>query len=129
MEHWSHGLDILETAGMPAQDTDRLRHIAHLGYITREFAYKTRGMEPPTQPLRVELTLPSGAPLAFGPPDASERITGSAGDFCRVVTQRIHWSDTELRAEGDLAREFLVVAQAFAGPPGEGRPPKNAVRV
>jgi uncharacterized protein (TIGR03084 family) len=125
MEHWSHGLDILETAHVEAVDTDRLRHIAHLGFITRDFAYRTRGLEPPVQPLYVELTLPSGGGLVFGPPDARDKIHGPAGDFCRVVTQRIHWSDTGLQAEGELAKEFLVVAQAFAGPPGEGRPPRG----
>lgn len=127
MEHWSHGLDILETAEIEPVDTDRLRHIAHLGYITRDFAYRTRGLEAPSQPLYVELTLPSGVELSFGPPDAQDKIRGPAGDFCRVVTQRIHWSDTDLRAEGELAQEFLVVAQAFAGPPGEGRPPKGSL--
>jgi uncharacterized protein (TIGR03084 family) len=126
IEHWSHGLDILDAAGIEAVDTDRLRHIAHLGYITRDFAYRTRGLEPPSTPLYVELTLPSGASLSFGPASAADRISGSAGDFCRVVTQRIHWSDTQLRAEGALAQEFLVVAQAFAGPPGEGRPPRDS---
>ena len=126
MEHWSHGLDILETAGVEAVDTDRLRHIAHLGFITRDFAYRTRGLEPPQQPLYVDLALPSGDALHFGPPDAPQKLEGSAGDFCRVVTQRIHWSDTELRVQGELAQEFLIVAQAFAGPPGEGRPPKDS---
>ena len=83
-------------------------------------------MEPPTTPLYVELTAPSGATWTWGEPDAPDRITGPAGDFCRVVTQRIHWSDTALQTEGELAAEYLRVAQAFAGPPGPGRPPKDA---
>ncbi|HEX5369962.1 MAG TPA: TIGR03084 family metal-binding protein [Dehalococcoidia bacterium] len=128
MEHWSHGLDILETAGVPAVDTDRLRHIALLGHLTRDFAYRTHGLEPPTTALYVELTAPSGATWRFGPPDAPDRIFGSAGDFCRVVTQRIHPDDTSLRSEGPHAREFLSIAQAFAGPPGAGRPPRSEPR-
>lgn len=127
MEHWSHGLDILEAAGVASVDTDRLRQVAQLGFMTREFAYRTNGLEPPTTPLRVELVAPSGARWEFGPADAPDRITGTAGDFCRVVTQRIHWSDTQLAAEGERAQEFLRIAQAFAGPPGAGRPPKNTV--
>ena len=127
MEYWAHGLDILEAAGVPAVDTDRLKHVAHLGYVTRDFAYRNRGLEPPTTPLYVELTAPSGAVWTWGPPDAPDRIVGPAGDFCRGVVQRIHWSDTALRAEGEPAAEFLRVAQAFAGPPGSGRPPKKAV--
>ena len=93
--------------------------------MTRDFAYRTNGLEPPTTPLRVELTAPSGAQWVFGPEDAPDRITGPGGDFCRVVTQRIHWSDTQLAAEGERAQEFLRIAQAFAGPPGAGRPPKQ----
>jgi uncharacterized protein (TIGR03084 family) len=125
MEHWSHGLDILEAAGVPAVDTDRLRHIALLGHLTRDFAYRTHGREPPATALYVELIAPSGAMWHFGPPDAPDRIYGSAGDFCRVVTQRIHPDDTSLRCEGTHAREFLSVAQAFAGPPGGGRPRRS----
>lgn len=125
MEYWSHGLDIHDTAGAAPQDTDRLRHVAHLGFVTREFAYRNRGLPPPESPLYVELTAPSGAVWTWGPPDAPDRITGPAGDFCRAVTQRIHPLDTALRAEGPTAAEYLRIAQAFAGPPGPGRPPRG----
>jgi uncharacterized protein (TIGR03084 family) len=125
MEHWSHGLDILDAAGVQAVDSDRLRHVAHLGYITRDFAYRNRGLNPPETPLRVELIAPSGTSWSWGPDDAPDRISGPAGDFCRVVTQRIHPEDTALVCEGPTAREFLFVAQAFAGPPGPGRPRRS----
>jgi uncharacterized protein (TIGR03084 family) len=127
MEHWSHGLDILQAAGVTPVDTDRLRHIAHLGYITRDFAYQNRGLTPPKALLYVELVAPGGAIWDWGPDDAPDRIYGSAGDFCRVVTQRIHPADTSLRTEGPYAAEFLSIAQAFAGPPGAGRPPKSSL--
>jgi hypothetical protein len=42
------------------------------------------------------------------------------------VTQRIHPADTELEAMGENALEFLMIAQAFAGPPGQGRPKKGS---
>jgi uncharacterized protein (TIGR03084 family) len=125
MECWSHGLDTLDAAGIPPVDSDRLRHVAYLGCSARDHAYRARGMEPSAEPLRVELTLPSGAPWAWGPEHAGNRITGTASDFCRVVTQRISYLDTALAAEGTAAAEFLVIAQAFAGPPGAGRPPKG----
>jgi uncharacterized protein (TIGR03084 family) len=121
MEHWSHGLDIQDAAGVAPVDTDRLRHIAQLGYLTRDFAYRNRGLTPPSTPLRVELAAPSGDVWTYGPPDAPDRISGTPGDFCRVVTQRIHPADTGLRCEGPHAAEFLGIAQAFAGPPGSGR--------
>jgi uncharacterized protein (TIGR03084 family) len=125
MEHWSHGLDIHDAAGVQPTDTDRLRHIAHMGYITRDFAYVNRGMEAPKTQLRVELASPGGETWAWGPEDGEDRVKGPAGDWCRVVTQRIHPDDTELRAEGPHAGEFLGLAQAFAGPPGAGRPPSQ----
>ena len=124
MEHWSHGLDILEAAGVQPIDTDRLRHVSHLGYLTRDFAFENRGLEPPATPLRLELVSPGGERWTWGPPDAPDRIFGPAGDFCRIVTQRIHLADTSLHAEGPHAAEFLSIAQAFAGPPGAGRPPR-----
>ena len=126
MECWSHGLDALDGAQIAAVDSDRLRHIAHLGCITRAFAYQTRGLEPNTEPLRVELALPSGAAWASGPEDAANRISGGAGGFCRVVTQRIHYRDTDLQWQGEAAEEFLQVAQAFAGPPGQGRAERSS---
>ena len=50
-----------------------------------------------------------------------QRVAGSAYEFCLLVTQRIHRDDTDLVAEGDDAEKWLTIAQAFAGPPGEGR--------
>jgi uncharacterized protein (TIGR03084 family) len=126
MEHWSHGLDIHDAAGVAPVDSDRLKHIAHIGYITRDFSYSNRGREAPPTALRLELLAPSGATWTWGPEDAADRISGPAGDFCRVVTQRIHVADTSLRADGPHAAEFLALAQAFAGPPGAGRQPKGA---
>jgi uncharacterized protein (TIGR03084 family) len=93
--------------------------------MTRDYAYTAHGLAPPETALRVELASPSGASWTFGPEDAPDVITGSAGDFCRVVTQRIHPVDTELVAAGPHAAEFLSIAQAFAGPPGAGRPPRG----
>ena len=50
-------------------------------------------------------------------------MTGSAESFCLVVTQRRHPADTDLQTKGPLAEEWISIAQAFAGPPGEGRRP------
>ena len=126
MEHWSHGLDIHDAAGVASVDTDRLENIARLGWMTRDYAYAAHSMEPPATALRVVLTSPSGATWTYGPEDAPDVITGAAGDFCRLVTQRIHPDDTGLAATGPHAEEFMSIAQAFAGPPGSGRPPSEA---
>jgi len=82
MEAWSHGLDPVDVAGVEPVDIDRLRNIAHIGYATREFACRNRGLAPNPQPLRVELLVPSGAIGTWGPEDAANQITGSASDFC-----------------------------------------------
>lgn len=82
-------------------------------------------MAAPDEEFRVELTGPSGL-WTYGPPDAAQRVTGPALDFCLLVTQRIHRSDTAVRAEGPDADRWLDIAQAFAGPAGPGRAPKGA---
>lgn len=125
MEAWSHGLDALETADVSPIDTDRLKNIAHLGYATRDFTYRNHGLNPDPEPLYIELTSPSGAIWTWGSNETVHRITGSAGDFCRVVTQRINYRDTALVYSSSTAEEFLKIAQAFAGPPGAGRAPKT----
>jgi hypothetical protein len=52
-------------------------------------------------------------------------VSGPALDFCLVVTQRRNVDDTALVVDGDLASDWMSVAQAFAGPPGPGRPPSG----
>ena len=61
----------------------------------------------------------------WGPEDAKQTVTGSAYDFCLLVTQRVHREDTDLRRHGDDAEQWLTIAQAFAGPAGEGRAPRG----
>ncbi|MFE6285718.1 TIGR03084 family metal-binding protein [Streptomyces sp. NPDC057877] len=126
METWAHGLDIADALGVAPAPTDRLRHIARLGFRTRDFAHTVHGLPAPADPFRVELTSPSGEPWTYGPEDAPQRVTGPALDFCLLVTQRAHRADLALRAEGPDADRWLDIAQAFAGPPGEGRAPKGA---
>ena len=70
-----------------------------------------------TRPVRVELVAPSGACWTWGPDDAADRITGTALDFCLVVTQRRLLSDTALRCTGEAAAGWMQRAQAFAGGP------------
>jgi uncharacterized protein (TIGR03084 family) len=123
METWSHGLDVVDVVGIARPDTDRLRHVVFLGVRTRPFSYVTRGLTPDTTPVHVVLTSPSGATWTHGEPGGVDRITGSARDFCRVVTQRRHVADTDLQITGPAAEEWMRFAQAFAGPPGSGRRP------
>lgn len=121
MEYWAHGQDVVDALGATRPPTDRLRHICHLGVRTRGFAYANRGLAPPDVAIAVELTGPDGSAWHFGDEGAEERVTGAAEDFCLLVTQRRHRSDTALLAEGAAAEEWLGIAQCFAGPPGPGR--------
>jgi uncharacterized protein (TIGR03084 family) len=113
METWAHGLDVRAALGVPAVDTDRLAHVAWLATRALPYAYSVAGIPPPEAPLRVVLSLPSGAPWAFGPEAAADRITGSAGDYCRVFVHRRRPADTNLVIEGDAARAAIAVARAF----------------
>lgn len=114
METWAHGLDIRAALGAADGDTDRLRHIAWIGLRALPYACSVAGVEPPAGPLRVELTLPSGAVWVQGPEDAPDHITGPAGAFCRVFVQRLDADEaTDLVATGDGARLALRVARAY----------------
>jgi uncharacterized protein (TIGR03084 family) len=121
METWAHALDVYDALGLHPEPTDRIRNVAHLGIRTRDFAFGVHELEPPAEEFRIELTAPSGALWIWGPDHAAQKVAGSAYEFCLLVTQRIHRDDTDLKAEGADAEKWLTIAQAFAGPPGEGR--------
>ncbi|GAU64864.1 hypothetical protein SSP35_01_02000 [Streptomyces sp. NBRC 110611] len=127
METWAHGQDVADALGVTRLPTERLRHIARLGTRTRDFSYANRQLTPPAEEFRVELRAPDGVTVwAYGPAGAGQRVTGTALDFCLLVTQRAHRDDLpSLRAEGADAERRLGIAQVFAGPPGKGRPPRS----
>ena len=127
METWAHGVDVRDALGLPTGETARLRAVAHLGVRTRDFAFGVHGLAPPAEPFRVELTGPDGAVWTWGPADAAQRVTGPALDLCLRVTQRRAREDLALSADGADADRWLDLAQAFAGPPGPGRPPLSRV--
>lgn len=126
METWAHGQDVADALGVRRPPTARLRHVAHIGVGARRFSYAAHGRIAPDAPIRVDLAAPDGERWTWGPPDAPDRITGPALDFCLLVTQRRHRADTELAVTGRYADEWLSIAQAFAGPPGPGRLPTRA---
>jgi uncharacterized protein (TIGR03084 family) len=123
METWAHGQDVADAVGASLPPTDRLRHVAFLGSRAVPNSFVARGLPVPDAAVRVELVGPSGDAWTFGPDDATEVVRGPALDFCLVVTQRRHPADTALSTEGAVAEQWLTIAQAFAGPPGAGRPP------
>jgi uncharacterized protein (TIGR03084 family) len=114
METWAHSLDVCAALHVEPIDTDRLAHVAWLATRALPYAYTVAGREMPSEPLRVELTLPSGAPWTMGPDSAANRITGPAGEYCRVFVHRSTLANApNVHAEGAAAIDALSVARAF----------------
>lgn len=111
-EHWAHGLDLAPPLGADYADTARLRHIAWLGHATLPYAFGLAGLDP--VPVRAELIGPDGESWAFGPADAAARITGPAGDFCRVGAHRLRPEASRLTAEGPGAADALRLLRNWA---------------
>jgi uncharacterized protein (TIGR03084 family) len=126
METWAHGQDVADSLGVVRTPTRRLVHVAQLGVRARPYSFAVRGLEPPPGTPGVELTGPDGERWSWDEDSVSgSSVRGSALDFCLVVTQRRHLADTALVVEGEPAERWMAVAQAFAGPPGPGRPPSS----
>ncbi|WP_440100921.1 TIGR03084 family metal-binding protein [Streptosporangium sp. H16] len=123
METWAHGQDVADALGVERVPTARLRHVATLGVRAMPYGFAVRGLEPPSRPVRVELTMPDGSLWEAGPPAAADVVRGPMLDFCLLVVQRRHLADTSLLVRGETARTWTAIAQAFAGPPGKGRAP------
>lgn len=123
MEVWAHGQDIVDVVGIERAPTARLRHIAHIGVRARPYSYLVHEMALPPTEIRVELTAPDGDLWEWGDADLEDRVSGTALDFCLLVTQRRHRRDTALEVRGASADEWMSIAQAFAGPAGSGRTP------
>jgi uncharacterized protein (TIGR03084 family) len=115
MEHWAHGLDVRAALGRPALDTDRIRHVAWIGASAVPYALSVAEVAPPEgRTLRFELDGPGGERWAFGPEDATDRVTGPAGEWCRLAVQRATLQEAKnLVADGPLAELALGHARAF----------------
>ena len=125
METWAHGQDVADALEITRIPTARLRHVAHISVRALPYSFVVRGLSVPAEPVRVELSGPSGESWTWGPPQAANVVAGPALDFCLLATQRRHRDDTAVTAVGDVADAWLSIAQAFAGPPGQGRPARS----
>jgi uncharacterized protein (TIGR03084 family) len=127
METWAHGQAVYDVLGFERTDADRIGNIVRLGVNTYGFTWKNRRMEPPGPMPRLYLSAPSGAVWEYG--DGEDFITGSAAEFCQVVTQCRNIADTSLKVTGDVAHQWMAVAQCFAGPPQDPPAPGARYRV
>ncbi len=123
MELFAHGQDIADTMAAPVEHTDRIWHLVAFAVRTWDFGYIARGLQAPAGEFRFELVSPSGELWQFGPDDAGQRVTGPAVDFCLLTTRRRHRDDLALTAIGAEADQWLDIAQAYRGSPGQGRRP------
>jgi uncharacterized protein (TIGR03084 family) len=113
METWAHGQDVYDAFGVAHPPTARLQTVAQFGVFGRELSFGAARLAPPSDPIRVELTGPAGQAWTWGPPDAAQRIAGSAEDFCLVVTRRRRADQTGLTATGADAAKWLELARVF----------------
>lgn len=117
METWAHGSEIYDVMNVQRKESDRLIHIATIGVRTFGWTFTNRNLPVPDQIPYVELTAPSTTRWTWNEENTTERISGSAFEFCQVVTQVRNIVDTNLAVTGDVARAWMDIAQCFAGSP------------
>ena len=125
METWAHAQDIYDLLRKPRRYTDRLRNIAHIGVSTFGWTFANRRLPLPGPAPYVRLIAPSGAIWEWNDRDDANRVEGSAAEFCHVVTQNRNVADTSLQVVGGPAKQWMAIAQCFAGNP-EDPPPSGA---
>lgn len=116
METWAHGQAICDILGIARDTQDRIRNIAEIGVRTFKWSFSNRGLTVPQAP-RVELFGPSGQHWLWNEENGvAGEISGSAIEFCWVVTQARNVADTALIVRGETAEHWMQIAQCFAGP-------------
>ena len=121
METWAHSLDVVEALGRSSEPTDRIRHVAHLGVRTRNYAYSVHGARaagrgvPDRAALRPRASCGSGARPTRSSRCAVRRTTSACGSPSAATAT----TSTSSRSGPD-ADQWLDIAQAFAGPSGAG---------
>ncbi len=123
METWAHSQAIFDLKGVEREESDRIQNIVVLGVNTFAWTFQARQQTPPGPMPQLVLSAPSGAEWTYGEAQDDNRISGSAVDFARVVTQTRHVQDTALQVSGAVAQTWMANAQCFAGPPNDPPPP------
>lgn len=118
-ECWIHTHDVAGALGTTVPVTDRLWHIARLGWRTIPYAFARAGSPSPAGPVAVRLLAPDGGQWDFGanqPPVTGPvtTVTGPALDFCLVAARRLHPARSTLTAEGPEADKVLALLRTYA---------------
>lgn len=123
METWSHAQAIYDAFGIDRPQSAAIENIVVLGHNTYGWTFANRGLQVPVPKPQVVLNGPGGEEWVFGEGDGGERVSGSAHEFCQVVTQCRNIADTSLKVVGPNAAAWMEMAQCFAGPPQDPPPP------
>ncbi len=126
METWAHIQAVYDLQGVKISSSDAIKHIAYLGVNTFGWSFKNRNLNVPDTIPYIKLTSPSGLIWQWNEEQTKECIEGSAEEFCQVVTQTRNIEDTNLKVGGSIAKEWMSIAQCFAGPPQT--PPEKGSR-
>lgn len=126
METWAHGQEVFDLLGVERQNADRIRNIVVLGVNTYGWTFKVHNLGDPGEMPQLILTSPSGDVWTYGEKGEDGSITGSAVEFCQVVTQTRNVADTALEVSGEKAWLWMENAQCFAGP--AEKPPEPGTR-
>lgn len=126
METWSHGQAIFDLQGMVRSEGERLYNVVMIGINTFAWSFLNRQLAVPELMPQVKLVAPNGEPWTFDRGESPCSISGSAVEFCQVVTQTRNVLDTELMCVGEVAEKWMSIAQCFAGP--AHNPPKPGER-
>jgi len=126
METWAHGQAVYDVLGVERVDTDSIKNIVVLGINTFSWTFKNRELPVPEKSPELQLTAPSGDTWVFNESNSIDCIKGTATEFCQIVTQVRNVLDTNLIVLGDTAKQWMELAQCFAGPPEN--PPRPGSR-
>ena len=126
METWSHSQEVYDLKGVKRTYNDRIKNVAAIGVRTFGWTFINRKMEIPGDPPYVRITAPSGEIWEWNDPSDDEYVRGNAAEFCHVITQGRNIADTNLEVGGDVATQWMAIAQCFAGGPVD--PPKQGIR-
>lgn len=126
METWAHGQAIFDTLGIDRDECDRIYNIVLMGVNTFAWSFSNRGLAVPASRPSIQLLSPGGRQWKWDGGRGPDRIGGSAVEFCQVVAQTRSMADTSLEVVGDTAKQWMSIAQCFAGPPED--PPAPGTR-
>ena len=126
METWAHAQELYDTLGVDRINEDRIKNIVVIGNNTFKYCFTINKRELPEETPRLELTAPSGEVWEFNNPSNENKISGKAEEFCQGVTQVRNIEDVNLNVSGDIANDWMSIAQCFAG--GAEIPPRPGTR-